>query len=100
MLGVHRDLRDGRASFFEFLRIALTREGGIVYLASPAGRNPPTVFPAIVLEENRAVFENPEHDFPQRIEYRLYEEETLVVTISMADGSKRTTWRWPRRRAH
>lgn len=98
MLGVHRDLRDGRASFFEFLRIALTQDGGIVYLASPAGRHPPTVFPATVVEERRAVFANPDYDFPQRIEYRL-ENEVLVVTISTTDGGRQTSWRWSRRDA-
>lgn len=95
MLGVHRDLRDGRASFFEFLRIALTRDGGIVYLASPAGRNPPTAFTLTEIEENRAVFTNPDHDFPQRIDYAL-EDGDLVVTISEADQSNQRTWRWPR----
>lgn len=95
MLGVHRDLRDGRASFFEFLRIALTRDGGIVYLASPAGRHPPTVFPAVALERDRVVFANPEHDYPQRIEYSL-EDGALIVTISNADQSNQRTWRWRR----
>lgn len=95
MLGVHRDLRNGRASFFEFLRIALGRDGGVVYLASPAGRHPPTVFTMTEVGENRVVFTNPDHDYPQRIDYAL-EEGDLVVTISKADQSDQRTWRWRR----
>lgn len=44
---------------------------GIVYLASPGGRCPATLFRLETLKGEYVVFANPAHDFPQRIEYRL-----------------------------
>jgi hypothetical protein len=67
MLGLHRDVAPAGKVAFEFLRIAETAYG-IVYFASPGGR-PATAFPLKTIEANRAVFENQEHDFPQRILY-------------------------------
>lgn len=69
MVGMHRTVgADGRASF-EFLRIAEV-DGGLAYLASPGGRTP-TPFHLTRHESRKAVFENPEHDFPQRMTYWL-----------------------------
>ena len=71
MVGMNRGPdREGRQPFFEFLRIVEDSEG-IVFLAMPAGRHPPTPFRAIEIGEERVVFANPEHDFPQRISYWL-----------------------------
>jgi hypothetical protein len=42
-----------------------------------------------------AVFENPTHDYPQRISYRM-EGETLVATTSLMDGSQAQNWRYRR----
>ncbi|HEX3068303.1 MAG TPA: DUF6265 family protein [Thermoanaerobaculia bacterium] len=67
MVGMHQDLTpDGKTSF-EFLRIE-RREGKLVYLAMPHAR-PETPFPAKSVEATRIVFENPDHDYPQRIIY-------------------------------
>lgn len=67
MVGVHRDVRDGKTQF-EFLRIARDKDG-VVYYASPGGRQPATEFRLIESRPGRAVFANPKHDFPQRIIY-------------------------------
>jgi hypothetical protein len=68
MLGMHRDAKRGGAkASFEFLRIE-RRDGTLVYLAMPAGR-PATPFALKSLSSARVVFENLEHDFPQRIIY-------------------------------
>jgi len=71
MLALHRDVKGGRAVSFEFLRIESTREG-IVYFASPQGA-PATPFRFVEASSGskRAVFENPTHDFPNRILYWL-----------------------------
>ena len=66
MLGMNRSVQRGKTGF-EFLRIAETPEG-ITYFGSPGGR-PPTPFRLRQLERQRVVFENLEHDFPQRIIY-------------------------------
>lgn len=79
MVGMNRTVRDGRARAFEFLRI---RERGdtIAYLASPGGR-PATTFTLTELGERRVVFENPAHDFPQRIAYWLAADGRLHARV-------------------
>jgi hypothetical protein len=67
LVGMHKDVKGGRMSSFEFSRIV--EEGGrLCYLASPGGAAP-TSFCAVEMEANRVVFENRNHDFPQRILY-------------------------------
>jgi hypothetical protein len=66
LIGMHRDVKGTRASF-EFMRIVSDAEG-IVYLAQPSGR-PATAFRLVEQDAQRAVFANPQHDFPQRITY-------------------------------
>ena len=68
MIGIHRDVGKGRTMLFEFLRIEQQGDQ-IVYLSMPNGRSPATPFPAKEITGTRVVFENPAHDFPQRIIY-------------------------------
>jgi len=67
MVGMHRDVApDGKTSF-EFLRIE--KQGDkLVYLAMPHAR-PETPFPLKSMTADRVVFENPYHDYPQRVIY-------------------------------
>ena len=67
MIGLHRDVTGDKVQF-EFLRIVKEKDG-VVYYASPGGRHPATAFRLIESRPGRAVFANPEHDFPQRIIY-------------------------------
>ncbi|CAM2066121.1 DUF6265 domain-containing protein [Sulfidibacter corallicola] len=101
LLGLHRDskpAKEGAAppkGFFEYLRI----EGGangIHYLASPMGREP-TPFKLVRLdgEKQVAVFENPGHDYPQRIVYER-QGDALVARIETIEGTKRRQWQYRR----
>lgn len=92
MLGVNRTVTDGRTVFFEYLRIE-ARGDDLVYLASPLGRDPPTEFRASDRGPTWIAFENPAHDYPQRIEYRR-EGDRLSMTISgQEDGTpESSTW--------
>lgn len=92
MLGMHRDVK-GIRSTFEFIRIAQSG-GGVVYLAQPGGR-PATSFPLIEVTSTRAVFENPQHDFPKRIIYTLADGR-LCARVE-GDGEKAQEWCWTRR---
>ena len=60
----------------------------MVYLASPAGRHPPTPFRLIELD-------NSEHDFPQRIIY-WRDGDTLHARIEgTQDGKPQAVeWQW------
>ncbi|MBL9079308.1 MAG: hypothetical protein JNL08_17535 [Planctomycetes bacterium] len=70
---------------FEHLRITASR-GAIAYIAQPGGGKG-TAFLLRTLEDGRLVFENPEHDHPQRIRYEKT-DDGLVATIEQLDGSK------------
>ena len=93
MLGLHRDAKGTKASY-EFIRIAETAEG-IVYFAQPSGK-PPTPFKLTHASAGRAVFENPQHDFPQRITYTLAKRR-LCARVE-GSGEKAQEWCWTKRR--
>ncbi|MCP3981027.1 MAG: hypothetical protein GY716_17155 [bacterium] len=92
MLGLHRDVRGSGKAFFEYLRIEQTDEG-VVYLASPRGAAP-TPFRLVENGPGRAVFANPEHDWPTSITYRLEGETTLCSTA--AGPGREAEWCWER----
>ena len=96
MLGMHRDVARGRMTSFEFFRIEES-ERGLVYLSQPRGL-PATPFHAVEVSGKRVVFENPEHDFPQRILYWLAEDGALHARIEGKDKGKEAAmeWRWTR----
>lgn len=60
--------QDGRTVDFEATRIE-ELEGRLRFIAKPA-RQPEATFEAITLTDSSVVFENPAHDFPQRVGYR------------------------------
>ena len=98
MLGLHRDTAKGRTVSFEFLRIEATAEA-IIYWGSPEGR-PATPFRLIELKGKRVVFENPEHDFPQRIIYWLDNDGSLRAKIEGTQGGKSSSMEWTWKRAN
>ncbi len=59
---------DGRPAAFEYARIAADGAGELVFYAQPSG-GPTVAFPISSWDGNRVVFENPQHDFPQRVIY-------------------------------
>jgi len=93
LLGLHKDVKGGRLVLFEFLRIAATSDG-IVYFASPRSA-PPTPFRLLELADRRVVFENKEHDFPQRILY-WREGDVLHARVEGTRGGRPVgeEWSW------
>jgi len=104
MLGLHRDVRGDRTVSFEFLRIEAKPEG-TVYIAMPQG-GPATSFKLVERRgassdrlpepggQKRAVFENLEHDFPQRVLYWLSEDGALHARIEGVQGGKTESEEW------
>lgn len=80
MLGVGRTVSDGKTVAFEFIRIVETDDGGLVYIASPSGQDT-TGFSLVSVDDNEVIFENPDHDFPQRVIYRLVSDQDLIGRI-------------------
>lgn len=83
-------LKDGHAVFFEQMRIDPAPLP--VFNAYPRGDGP-SAFPATALSDTRITFANPEHDFPQKIEY-WREGDTLRALISKMDGSSPGAFRY------
>lgn len=89
MFGYSVTMRDGKAVFFEDLRIE-TRRGDTVYVASPNGA-PPTEFTEVSRTATSITLENGAHDYPQLIVYDQ-DGDRLAATISLLDGSKSRTF--------
>jgi len=98
MLGLHRDVFESGQLLFEFLRIE-QRDSMVVYVAAPSNQ-PAGEFTLVESGPVRAVFENPDHDFPQRIIYELTDDVTLVARVEgEVNGTpKSSTWTWNRAR--
>ena len=68
LLGMSRTVVNGKTTEFEFIQIRDLPEG-LTYIAKPSNQ-PEARFVAISRTGDEVVFENPAHDFPQRIRYR------------------------------
>jgi hypothetical protein len=73
---------------WEQVRIETTIDGATMqYVARPRGAERDTAFRLARSGPNEAVFENPAHDYPQRIVYRREGEELIARTEDMAGGN-------------
>ncbi len=80
MLGMsHTSVADTTREY-EYLQIRQQEVGAIFYVAIPSGQKE-TSFELTKFDGKEAVFENPEHDFPKRIIYRLENDSILVARI-------------------
>jgi hypothetical protein len=97
MVGANQANRPGRRPFVEHMTIT-AEPVGATFTAFIQGQ-PPTAF---VLRpggaDGEAVFENPTHDFPQRVIYRRCDAD-LCARIDGTVGGKARTQEWRFRRA-
>jgi len=68
----------------ETLRL-VAMSGGVFYIAKVPEHGLPISFRMTVCDEQTAVFENPDHDFPRLIAYRLAADG--VLTVRVTDGA-------------
>ena len=68
-------------------------QGNIYYGATVSDQNKgkQVIFKATHISEGHLVFENPQHDFPTRIVYKLKDQNTLDVNISGRDEEDSNT---------
>ena len=110
MVGLHRDVKDDGSVFYEFLRIEV--RGARIYYVSRPSNQPEAEFqlkrvtidddgvsPATPTKMERiviavAIFENPAHDYPQRIIYELYGDGHLRASIAGSVEGKERTSSW------
>ena len=98
LIGMHKDVKLGKMTSFEFLRIEATPQEGLVYYASPRSA-PVTPFYLLELGDRRVVFENKAHDFPQRILYWLDAAGGLHARIegTLKGSIEAEEWAWTKR---
>lgn len=86
LLGTVKTVRDEKLKFFEFLRI-FADESGTWLQPYPEGTAAAPRFRLVQLEADKAAFENPGHDFPRRIAYRLLPNGSLLTRVAgVAEG--------------
>jgi len=90
MIGMSRTVHDGKLRAYEFMRILPAADGKLQFVATPSGQAE-GAFPLKDVAENAVTFENPQHDFPQRILYRRVDKDSLAARIEGAiDGQSRS----------
>ena len=87
LLGMSRTVRDGKTSGFEYMRIE-ARTDGIYFISKPSENKEETPFKLKQFAPRSAVFENPDHDFPQRVIYRSDKPDTLNARIEGTQNGK------------
>lgn len=79
LVGVSRTVAGGKTTEYEFMQIRDLPDG-LTYTAKPSGQ-PEASFRVSSLTADEVVFENPAHDFPQRIRYRRVGTDGLHARI-------------------
>jgi hypothetical protein len=83
--GVAEAIRDGERVQQEVMTMRLVA-GTLIYAADPEQDGRFVEFAGVRCAVDEAVFENPEHDFPQRLHYRLDDSGTLTAVVSDLEG--------------
>jgi hypothetical protein len=86
MLGMSRASVSGELREFEFVMLKVV--GSTLEYRVQAGKQPEVVFRAKSPSAKEAVFENPEHDFPRRVGYRMVTPDSIEAWIDGGDGDK------------
>lgn len=94
MLGAGMTGQGNSVRHFEHMRIFKETDGTIAFVGMPNG-NKGVRFPLVRMTADEVVFENPAHDFPQRVRYRR-DGATVVATVSLLDGSREIRWTYAR----
>jgi hypothetical protein len=87
MLGMGRTVMNGEMVAFEFMQIRDIKDKGVHFIAKPSGQAEAS-FKLVRSSDKEVVFENPEHDFPQRVIYRLKSDGSLVGRIEGKQNGK------------
>lgn len=81
LAGVGLTTEGDKLVFKESLKLQL-EEDKIQYIADVSHNDTPTVFELTSLEENKMVFENPNHDFPKQILYERLSADSMQAVIA------------------
>jgi hypothetical protein len=96
MIGMGRTVRGSELVEYEI--VVIQRKGNqLAYEAHPSGQ-PSAVFLSVTLSDSSVVFENREHDFPQRIGYQRTSADALLAWIEGTDKGQTRRVEFPYRR--
>jgi len=84
LIGFSVALGADKVQFYEVMSIKLNDDGLWIYTAHPSGQASAS-FIAVETNENSVVFTNPDHDYPQQINYRR-EGSLLYASVSLLGG--------------
>ena len=90
MIGAGLTGRGEAVRHFEHMRISKGADGAITFYGMPKGAAA-VAFKMTKQTANEVVFENPAHDYPQRVTYRR-DGDSVIATVSLIDGSKEGRW--------
>lgn len=94
MIGAGLAGRGDAVRHFEHMRIIKDGAGVIAFVGMPNGGKG-VRFPLVQMSADEIVFENPAHDFPQRVRYRR-DGAKIVASVSLIDGSEEQRWVYSR----
>jgi hypothetical protein len=86
MIGMGRLAKGDKTVFYEFLKLEESKDG-IRYKVT-VGEQPEVAFKLVRWKDKEAVFENREHDFPQRILYRREKDGSVTARIEGDRGGR------------
>lgn len=93
-------LKDNEKLSHENISLRL-KDARIYYTAKVKGQNngEPVPFTLIEIDKNKFIFQNKEHDFPQRITYEIksYNEFTAIVEGETDKGEKRIIYNFKKK---
>jgi hypothetical protein len=97
MLGTSRTVKGGTVREYEFV-VLRTSATGATYEAHPSGQDSTTFTSNGAPIGNEVVFENPAHDFPQKVGYRRVSPDSVVAWIEgkMGGASKKIEFPYTR----
>ncbi len=97
LLGISKSVRGSKLIEHEFMSIEQDSSGDIYYRAKPSSQ-PEASFKLIGQNDKKAVFENLQHDFSQRIIYEQSTSESLYTRIEGLNEGKLLIIHYPYRK--
>jgi hypothetical protein len=96
MVGMGRSV--GPRGLYDYELTVIQEEGSrLLYVAHPR-RQPVATFVASVATADSVVFENAQHDFPQRVGYRRVSADSVLAWIDGTSNGKKQRVEFPYRR--
>ncbi|WP_300602079.1 DUF6265 family protein [Niabella sp.] len=94
-------LKEKDTLLFETVKL-VEKNGRLLYIATVPRQNngEPVVFTSKTVSETELIFENPEHDFPQRIRYTRVGADSLLAEISGTKNGNERKQSFPMKRVH